>query len=241
MHVFMTKIYIKRKRINEDDTANNGTDNSQQTQNQQSQQTTQQTQQTANKENPAIEGLKQKGSTLLTQYNTLVNQLNVIKKQITMINAQLLALGASAAVTLPESYGGASIPTLPELRFKKQLFENRSGDSQVEEIAALFLIAFQRANASKMPSRSDVLTYARNTKNFIFKSGWARELSPKDHWAELSDMIREKFEHSRGNVNVSKRELDIIMDNIKDLLKKSSTFSWIFGNESDNDINKENL
>ena len=242
----MTRIFVRRKKeINEEDSVpNNGNGQSTTQPDSQAQQTTQaqnNAQITDAAKQAEIAKLRADAVQLVSTYNTLRTQEETLKRKLAATNAKLLSLNATT-ITLPESYVGPGVPTLPEHRFKKRLFESRSNDSQVEEIVAIFLIAFQRVpDISKTPKRSEVLTYARNTKNFIFRSNWAKEITPKNHWDELSAMIREKFERSRENINLSPRELNAVMDNIKDLFKKSSTFSWIFGNETDNDTNKENL
>lgn len=235
----MKKVYIKKKRINEDDVPQDNT---------QTQQTASQANPTNNADSRTPEQKRQIIDQLTQQIASIQMQVNSEKKKVTdaqnayskylekvrntvaKYNAEISALGGNP---VPISESVSFIP-LYDMRFKKKLFEAKTPVSQVEEIEALLRIAFERVpDNSYVPGHNILHTYARNIKTYITNSGWDKEISPKNHWDSLEKFIRTKFE-SGTKISNSKRELDAVLSNTKDLFKKSSTFSWIFGNEKNN-------
>lgn len=229
------KVYIKKKKMNEDDAQQ--TDNTQQ-QTQQTQtltnnadtRTPEQKQQIINQLTKQIEAIQMQVNTekkkVTDAQNAYSKYLEKVRNTVAKYNAQISELGGNP-VPISES---VSFISLQDMRFKKKLFETKSVSSQVEEIEALLKIAFERVpDISKTPGRTALRTYARNIKTYITNKGWEREIAPKNHWDDLKGMIRGKFE-SGTTISNSRRELEQVMTNLEDLFKRSSTFSWIFGN-----------
>ena len=232
----MKKVYIKKKKINEDDAQQ--TDNTQQNQPTQNPTNNADTR-TPEQKQQIIDQLTQQIAAIQMQVNTEKKKvtdaqnayskyLEKVRNTVAKYNAQISELGGNP---VPISESVSFIP-LQDMRFKKKLFEARTGTSQVEELEALIKIAFTRLpDIRKVPGSKAINTLARNIKTYITTSGWDKDITPKNHWDDLNSMIRGKLK-TGYNLRYNDNESDKILSNIKELLMKSSTFSWIFGNEN---------
>lgn len=214
------KVYIKKQRIVEEESDTEKT--------QQKQQDTQSDSQKPSTNNKEYNDALLKYNGILTKYNELVKTFNAQKETL---RNQIIAINGTrfSFPLIGESYVFDN--SYIEDRYKKKLFEAKTNASQVEELMYLFKIAIDRLGdkATRTASVKELHTYARNVKTFITNKEWNKEINPKNHWDELSEFIRAKLGGEKLKLRDS--ELDAIMDNLKDLFKKSSTFSWIFGKE----------
>lgn len=218
------KVYIKKKRINEEDDTTQNVDQQKDNNEKETQQNNTQQQ------SPAVAEL----NSLQMQYDAALRTFNETKLRLL---AQLRNINTKYNTALSLSMSESAMSNgllLIDDRYKKKLFENRSRGSEVEELTYLFKISIDRLGdtITKTASIKDLITYARNVKTFLTKSEWNKEIMPKNHWDELSDFIRNKFKNG-NNLKLRDSELDKVMENLKELFKKSATFSWIFGKDEE--------
>lgn len=237
----MKKVYIRKKKINEDDAQQQNT-NTDAPQNQQTTSTNPADARTPEQKQQIIDDRTRKIADIQKMVNAEKKKvtdaqgnyskfLEKVRNTVAAYNAEIAENGGNP-VPLAESY---SVVSLPEMRFKKKLFEAKTTASQIEELEALFRIAFERVpDNSNIPNHKELHTYARNIKTFLANSGWSKAITPKNHWPELSEKIRSKFEGGT-KISNSKRELDSFIKNLETLFRQSSTFSWIFGNIKDDE------
>lgn len=242
----MTKIYVKRHKINEDDmnntnmqqTASSSTNqNIQNNQNQAPNNPNQKfdalqrivDQQKANRDNK-ISVLQKQIDELNTQYNTA---MITYRKTAEAINAELVKAQLPSRV-LRES---ATTPLflMGDLRFSKKLFESRKGESLVKEWQRVIYSAIEGAGTSRTPTIEELRTPARIIKNKIYDwetNKWNSEIIPKNHWPEISEFIKDYLIRNR-ELSYSKNEIDHIIIKLEERLRGSKSFSWIFGKNID--------
>lgn len=242
----MAKIFIKRHKINEDDTnaantqqnttpQNQQTDNAQQTDTGQ-----QQTTSDAAKKSAEVIALQKQLDALKMTYNEAKKNLekNYITKRSAMI-AQAAAKGIDTSQlvvgeSVKESYTPALF-SMGDLRFSKKLFESKKGESLVKEWQRLLYSAIEGAGTSRTPAIEELWTTARIIKNKIYEwesKEWSSEIVPKNHWIEVSEFIKEYLTRSR-EFSYSKSELDRIVAKLEERVRGSKSFSWIFGRDID--------
>jgi hypothetical protein len=242
----MGKIFIKKRKINEDDTnaantqqnttpQNQQTDNAQQTDTGQ-----QQTTSDAVKKSAEVIALQKQLDALKMTYTEAKKNLekNYITKRSAMI-AQAAAKGIDTSqLVVGESVKESSNPALfsmGDLRFSKKLFESKKGESLVKEWQKLLYSAIEGANTSRTTTMEELWTPARIIKNKIYEwetKDWSSEIVPKNHWTEVSEFIKDYITRSR-DLSYGKNELDRIIEKLEERVRGSKSFSWIFGRDID--------
>lgn len=243
----MKRVYIKKIKINEDDAAN--AQQAQQTQQQatdQQAQTPQNTQTTGGDPNAAFDALQKQVNDLKKQKEDKIAahqmQIDQINKdfnnimQTKRLEAQKLNNALSNAGmpnrTLQESEETVPFVSVSDIRFGKKLFESVKRDSMVDKIMNLIYSAVEGAQVSNTPTNPEVFrTYARGINRYITTHKWSEDIVPKNHWDELSEVIKSSFKNGT-KFSYTDTELDRIVNKIKERFSKSDGISWIFGNET---------
>ena len=248
----MKKVFLKKRKINEDDT--NALNNTTQ------QNTSTSSEQNAQNQNQVVGDPNQKFDTLQKMVNNLKaekdKKIAVLQKQIDDINSQfvnMMITHRKSAEAINAELTKAQLPTrvlqesaeilhlepsllsMCDLRFSKKLFESKKVESLVKEWQRLLYSAIEGAGTSSTPNIDDLWTTARIIKNKIYEwesKEWNSEIIPKNHWTEISDFIKEHFVRSR-DFSYSKNELDRIMEKLEERVRGSKSFSWIFGRDID--------
>ena len=241
----MKRVYIKRTKINEDDAA--AAQQAQQTQQPATdQQATAQNDQTAGADpNAAFDALQKRVDALKKQKEDKINALQVqidqinkdfdsamqaLRPQVQVLNVALGKAGLPSR-TLQEGENIVPFVSISDIRFGKKLFESVKRDSMVDKIMNLIYSAVEGAQVSNTPTNPEVFrTYARVINRYITTHKWSEEIVPKNHWDELSEVIKSAFKNGT-KFSYTDSELDRIVDKIKDRFSKSDGISWIFGKE----------
>lgn len=250
----MARIFVKRRKINEDDTNTANTATTQQASTSPTNQNAQ-TNQTpiAGDPNQKFDALQKivnnlkaekdkKISTLQKQIDDINSQFTTImathRKSAEAINAELAKAQLPTRV-LQESartlYAEPSLLLMSDLRFSRKLFESKKGESLVKEWQRLLYSAIEGAGTSRTPAIEELWTTARVIKSKIYEresKEWSSEIVPKNHWAEVAEFIKEYLTRSR-EFSYSKSELDRIIAKLEERVRGSKSFSWIFGRDID--------
>lgn len=242
----MAKIFVKKHKINEDDAANTQQSTGSQTQTQ----NTMQNQQTDNaqgqqvtadevKKNAEVQNLQKQIDALTMTYKEAKKNL---EKNYMQKRSQMLAQAAQNGIDTSQIVVGESVnypvPSLfsmSDLRVSQKLFESKKGESLVKEWQRLLYSAIEGASTSRTPAIEELWTTARIIKNKIYEwesKEWSSEIVPKNHWAEVSEFIKEYLTRSR-EFSYSKSELDRIVAKLEERVRGSKSFSWIFGRDID--------
>lgn len=241
----MKRVYIKRTKINEDDAA--AAQQAQQTQQSATdQQAAVQNDQTAGADpNAAFDALQKRVDALKKQKEDKINALQVqieqinkdfnsamqtLRPQVQVLNVALGKAGLPSR-TLQEGEDTVPFVSISDIRFGKKLFESVKRDSMVDKIMNLIYSAVEGAQVSNTPTNPEVFrTYARVINRYITTHKWSEEIVPKNHWDELSEVVKSAFKNGT-KFSYTDSELDRIVDKIKDRFSKSDGISWIFGKE----------
>lgn len=173
---------------------------------------------------PQIAALRNKIVTMQQQLQQKEEQLNnfrnITNKQIIMINQQLVKLGAAPA-GVPSS---ESVNT--KFRFSKRLYESLVTSKSDELAAAVKTTLDNLDGLSYYMDAKTIKAFARRILAWINDQDWN---DGKDHWDDLEDKIRQML--SNGTVSMSRREINLFVEEFAKVLDDNTVFSWIFGNK----------
>ena len=221
----MVKSIIRNRRLYEDDANTQSSDSNNNNQQSTDANSNNSTQAPADDKNAMqVTALRNKIVTLQTQLQRkeeqLKNDRNNINKQIIMINQQLVKLGSDPA-TIPSS---ESVNT--KFRFSKRLYESLVTSKSDELAAAVKTTLDNLDDLSYYMDAKTINAFARRILAWINDQDWN---DGKDHWDDLEDKIRQML--SNGIISMSRREINLFVDEFAKVLNDNTVFSWIFGNK----------
>lgn len=215
------KVYVKTKKVTEAD-ENNGNDATNQITNTADKNTAQTSQ--AQPGNTKANQAKSQFDTLNAQIVTLEQRVAELYKEIALKRVQL----TSIAKTLDTPVMTAD-SVYVEYAFSKRLNEMTSAPSRVSAFNTILHSAIEKAKASYTPAKDELKTHSKNIHIEISK--YERDLSGKNHWPELKELIFKKLSTGKFSSKFTKNEIDKILAQLEQLLMKSSMFKFIFGTE----------
>lgn len=146
------------------------------------------------------------------------NNINQLQQKITN-------LGGTAITPI-----GKNESSTIKFRLSKKLFEAIQR-GKIEEFADVTKAGFESLpDISYVMNDKGCINFAKKIVRFLNEQNWNDN---ENHWNELKDYIEETL--TNINISLSKREINQLIDAFDSELRVRSLFSWIFGNDKDED------